>query len=165
LEDRTNDLALFAIPGAAASLVGVVGATSPSSVGPGIDVLTAVGEPASRFVSACVGAGLEEAGAAALEGWRIRRGVPRMGADFDDRSLPAEAGLDDVIDYGKGCFLGQEAVARVRNLGHPARILRRLRATAPARPGEPVFADGAAVGEVTSSAGGRETALIARVRW
>ncbi len=166
LEDRTNDLALFAVPGAAASLVGVAGATQPSAVGPGIDVLTGTGKPAWSFARSCIGAGLEEAGPDALEAWRIRRGTPRMGPDFDGRSLPAEAGLDDVIAYGKGCFLGQEAVAKVRNLGHPVRVLRHLATTGEAHRGDPVFADSTAVGEITSAADGDEgTVLIARVRW
>ncbi|TMK92916.1 MAG: hypothetical protein E6G43_01680, partial [Actinobacteria bacterium] len=58
LEDRTNDLALFTVPGRAASLVGIRGATEPSSVGPGIDVLVDAGKPAWRFVEACIAAGL-----------------------------------------------------------------------------------------------------------
>jgi folate-binding protein YgfZ len=165
LEDRTGDLALFAVPGRAASRVGVAGTTAPSCVGAGIDVLVATGDPAWRFVRSCIGAGLEEAGADAIDRWRIRRGIARMGADFDERSLPAEAGLDGVIDYGKGCFLGQEAVARVRNLGHPARVVRHLRSAGAATRGDAVFAEGAAVGEITSAAPGDETTLIARVRW
>jgi folate-binding protein YgfZ len=89
-----------------------------------------------------------------------------MGADFDDRSLPAEAGLDDAIDYGKGCFLGQEAVAKVRNLGHPARVLRHVRVPGSATAGDPIFADGAAVGELTSATHeDGSTVAIARVRW
>jgi tRNA-modifying protein YgfZ len=165
LEDRTDALALFALPGRSAPPVEGAEATAPSCVGTGIDVVTPAGESARRFARACVGAGLFEAGAAAHERWRIGRGVPRMGADFDDRSIPAEAGLDDVIDYGKGCFLGQEAVARVRNLGHPTRVLRHLLTAAPVRVDDPVFADGSAVGVVTSAAEGSPTTLLARVRW
>jgi hypothetical protein len=165
LEDRASDLALFALPGRARSLVDAPGATTPSAIGPGADMLVATGEPASRFAQWCVGAGLGAAGPDALEAWRIRRGTPRMGVDFDERSLPAEAGLDDVIDSHKGCFLGQESVARVRNLGHPARVLRHLRGAGSARPGDPVFADGGTVGEVTSATGNGEVTVIARVRW
>ncbi len=166
LEDRTNDVALFAVPGRAASLVGVAGATEPSCIGPGIDVLTPTGKPAWSFVRSGIGAGLEEAGPDALEVWRIRRGTPRMGPDFDARSLPAEAGLDDVIAYGKGCFLGQEAVAKVRNLGHPVRVLRHLTTSGSPRRGDPVFADSTAVGEITSAADGDAgTIVLARVRW
>jgi folate-binding protein YgfZ len=166
LEDGTDDVALFAVPGRAASLVGVAGATQPSCIGPGIDALTPTGKPAWSFVRSCIGSGLEEAGPDALEVWRIRRGTPRMGPDFDGRSLPAEAGLDDVIAYGKGCFLGQEAVAKVRNLGHPVRALRHLMTSGEARRGDPVFADSTAVGEITSAAdGGAGRIVIARVRW
>jgi len=165
LEDATNVLALFAVPGRAAAKIGVPGATAPSVVGPGIDVLTSAGDAAWRFVRSCIGAGLEEAGPDALERWRIERGIPRMGLDFDERSLPAEAGLEHAIDYGKGCFLGQEAVARVRNLGHPARVLRHLRVSGPARTADPVLADGAVVGEITSAADGPEPTVLARVRW
>jgi folate-binding protein YgfZ len=88
-----------------------------------------------------------------------------MGADFDGRSIPAETGLNDVIDYGKGCFLGQEAVARVRNLGHPPRVLRHLRTDASVRVDDPVFVGGSAVGVITSAAEGLQTTLLARVRW
>ncbi|MGZ5299936.1 MAG: YgfZ/GcvT domain-containing protein, partial [Actinomycetota bacterium] len=53
------------------------------------------------------------------EVWRVGRGDPRMGIDFEAGALPAEAGLERLIDVTKGCFLGQESVAKVRNLGHP----------------------------------------------
>jgi tRNA-modifying protein YgfZ len=166
LEDRTNDLALFTVPGRAASLVGIHGATEPSSVGPGIDVLVDAGKPAWRFVEACIAAGHEEAGGDAYEVWRVRRGIARMGGDFDERSLPAEAGLEATIDSEKGCFLGQEAVARVRNLGHPRRLLRHLHGPGPIAAGEAVFAGPNAVGEVTSAApDGDGSTVIARVRW
>jgi folate-binding protein YgfZ len=166
LEDRTNDLALFTVPGRAASLVGIHGATEPSSVGPGIDVLVDAGKPAWRFVEACIAAGLDEAGGDAYEVWRVRRGIARMGRDFDERSLPAEAGLEATIDSEKGCFLGQEAVARVRNLGHPRRLLRHLHGPGPIAAGEAVFAGPNAVGEVTSAApDGDGSTVIARVRW
>jgi tRNA-modifying protein YgfZ len=166
LEDRTNDLALFTVPGRAASLVGIHGATEPSSVGPGIDVLVDAGKPAWRFVEACIAAGLEEAGGDAYEVWRVRRGIARMGPDFDERSLPAEAGLEAAIDSDKGCFLGQEAVARVRNLGHPPRLLRHLHGPGSIAVGEPVFAAPNAVGEVTSAAGdGDGSTVLVRVRW
>jgi folate-binding protein YgfZ len=166
LEDRTNDLALFTVPGRAASSVGFHGATEPSSVGPGIDVLVDAGKPAWRFVEACIAAGLEEAGGDAEDVWRVRRGIARMGRDFDERSLPAEAGLDATIDSEKGCFLGQEAVARVRNLGHPPRLLRHLHGPGRIVAGDAVFSGPNAAGEVTSAApDGAGSTVIARVRW
>lgn len=112
--------------------------------------------------------GLEPVGPDALEAWRIRHGVARFPVDLDEDSLPAEAGLDDgvVIDRTKGCYLGQESVAKVRNLGHPARVVLGLQGEGPVHPGDPVLAEGAEVGVVTSvePSGGRGRA-IARVRW
>jgi folate-binding protein YgfZ len=105
-------------------------------------------------------------GMAAFEIWRVRRGLPWFPVDFDEHSVPAEARLEATIDLSKGCFLGQESVARVRNLGHPGRLVLALRANAQVSAGESVVADGEAVGAVTSAApipGG--SATIARVRW
>jgi tRNA-modifying protein YgfZ len=104
----------------------------------------------------------------AWETWRVGAGDPRMGADFGSGDLPAEAGLERLIDLTKGCFLGQESVAKVRNLGHPPTVLRHLSTEAGVVPGTPVHDEaGAAVGRVTSAAPHREggTVLIARVRW
>ncbi len=58
-----------------------------------------------------------------------------MGVDFEEGALPAEAGLDDTIDVTKGCFLGQESVAKIRNLGHPPTVLRHRRSEACGRAG------------------------------
>jgi hypothetical protein len=92
-----------------------------------------------------------------------------MGPDFDDRSLPSEAGLDATIDATKGCFLGQESVAKVRNLGHPPAVLRPAAASTAVAAGTAVVADGAPdAGVVTSAAvagDGAGTAAIVRVRW
>ena len=101
------------------------------------------------------------------EVWRVGRGDPRMGTDFEAGALPAEAGLERLIDVAKGCFLGQESVAKVRNLGHPPTILRHLRSEALVAPGTPIHAAGEGVGQVTSAAPGRGggSMLIARVEW
>ena len=79
-------------------------------------------------------------------GWRILRGDPRMGPDFDEGALPSEAGLDATIDATKGCFLGQESVAKIRNLGHPPTVLRHRRPDRrPSLPASLVDDDGAHV--------------------
>ena len=112
--------------------------------------------------------GYREVTDAAWEIWRIGGGDPRMGADFGSGDLPAEAGLERLIDLTKGCFLGQESVAKVRNLGHPPTVLRHLRAGSGSAAGTPVVNDaGAEVGRVTSVAPHREggAVLIARVSW
>ena len=113
------------------------------------------------------GRGLLEAAPEAAEVWRIRRGEPLMGADFEQDALPAEAGLEWTIDVTKGCFLGQESVARVRNLGHPASVLRHVVGAGALRVGSPVLAGGSRVGQITSAAAAADgrTVAIARVRW
>jgi len=111
--------------------------------------------------------GCVEMDEAAFESRRVIRGDPRMGVDFEAGALPAEAGLDRLIDTEKGCFLGQESVARVRNLGHPPTLLRHLRSSAAVRPGTPVVADSREVGRITSStpAPGGGAIVLARVDW
>ena len=65
--------------------------------------------------------------AAELERRRIEAGVPRWGREIDERILPAEAGLDAThVDFGKGCYPGQEPIARLHYRGHPNRGLRVL---------------------------------------
>ena len=104
---------------------------------------------------------------AAWEIWRVRRGDPSMGVDFPLGALAAEAGLDGAIDLQKGCFLGQESVAKIRNLGHPPRIIRHLRTDARVAPGEHLTAAGAQVGTVTSVAPATDPGwiLLATVDW
>jgi tRNA-modifying protein YgfZ len=139
---------------------------APSVLGSGHDVIVPRGEPARRLRAHLRGRGLVELTEKDLETRRIRRGDVRMGADFGSDALPAEAGLEDAIDMTKGCFLGQESVAKVRNLGHPPRVLRHVLSLTPVAPGAPVLAAGVAIGEVTSAAEGNGgTDAIVRVRW
>jgi folate-binding protein YgfZ len=66
-------------------------------------------------------------GEAELERARIEAGVPAWGKELDDTILPAEAGLDEThISFTKGCYPGQEPVARLHHRGHPNRLLRVL---------------------------------------
>jgi folate-binding protein YgfZ len=89
------------------------------------------------------------------EAFRIEQGVPRLGVDIDDTTIPQEAFLErDAVSFTKGCFLGQELVARIDTRGHVNRHLRRLRvdgAAVPAR-GATVVAGDKDVGAVTSAA-------------
>ena len=166
LHDSTAELTLVAVPGAAAELVARP-ALSPSVLGPGIDLVSPVGRTSWRLEDGLVKHDLVEVGEAALEVRRIRAGIPRMGPDFGQDALPAEVGLTWTIDMAKGCFLGQESVARVRNLGHPPRVLRHVRAAGAVAADAEVVAEGRNVGEITSAAvsHGGGTIAIARVRW
>ncbi len=89
-----------------------------------------------------------------LERLRIVARTPRFGRELDDRVLPAEAGLEErAISFTKGCYPGQEPIARLHYRGHPNRGLRVLElegTEAPAYDAELTF-DGKAVGRVTSS--------------
>ncbi len=114
-------------------------------------------------------AGSVEVDAGAAERWRIERAIAVFPVDVDPDSLPAEAGLDvpPVTDTAKGCFLGQESVARVRNLGHPTRVVLPSRADGRVRAGDALVAGETQVGVVTSAAERPDgvTAVLARVRW
>ncbi len=92
-----------------------------------------------------------------LEAHRIRCGFPRTGVDIDDRTIPAEAEIVDfTVSFTKGCFTGQELVARMDSRGSSApRYLRllTLKERVELDAGEPIVdADGAEVGIVTSAA-------------
>lgn len=89
-----------------------------------------------------------------LERMRIVAAVPRWGHELDDRVLPAEAGLEErAISFTKGCYPGQEPVARLHYRGHPNRELRVLRLDGHELPtyDAELIHDGKAVGRVTSS--------------
>jgi tRNA-modifying protein YgfZ len=97
------------------------------------------------------------AGMWAYEARRIAAGVPRIGLDTDHRTIPNEAGLlGPAVHLDKGCYRGQETVARVHNLGRPPRRLVRLHldgsADAVPEPGSALELDGRAVGFVGSTA-------------
>lgn len=65
----------------------------------------------------------------AFDYFRIEQGISRFGTDTDERTIPLDACLRDAIDLNKGCFPGQEFLARINNLGHPANELVRLQVT------------------------------------
>jgi folate-binding protein YgfZ len=86
--------------------------------------------------------------------------------DALDDDLPQEGGFGGAVAVDKGCYLGQEAVAKVRNLGHPRRVLVHVRAGAPVRAGDAVRAGDQPVGEITSAARDDDRWwALAKVRW
>jgi folate-binding protein YgfZ len=102
-------------------------------------------------------AGRPGAGTWAWEALRVAAGVPRLGFETDHRTLPQEVGwVPSAVHLDKGCYRGQETVARVHNLGRPPRRLVQLHLDGSAgrtpERGEPVSHEGRAVGTLTSVA-------------
>ena len=98
-------------------------------------------------------AGVSAVAEVAVECLRVERGRPRYGIDLDDSVIPQEAGLNErAVSFTKGCYVGQETVARLHYRGKPNRQLRGLRLSGPARPGDELSFEGRLVGRVGSVA-------------
>ena len=118
----------------------------------GIDVLCTA-ENHDAINEALVRAGAEPVSEAAAEIVRIERGRPRYGVDIDDSTIPQEAGLNErAVSFTKGCYVGQETVARLYYRGKPNRHLRGLRLSAPAAPGTDLHLGERPVGRLSSVA-------------
>ena len=106
-------------------------------------------------------AGAGEASEDELEAIRISNCVPRWGRDMDTKTFPQEAGIDTrAVHYDKGCYLGQEAMAKIHFRGKVNRRLALLQPQEPIAPGTELTIDDQKVGTVTSSAEGLALALI-----
>ena len=114
-------------------------------------------ESAASLKAALVSAGVANGSKETWEIARIESGRPQWGSDMDDSTLPQEANLDELgaISYTKGCYIGQETVARVHFRGHVNRTLRRLRFVtrpAPLKGAELVDETGKVIGDIRSVA-------------
>jgi tRNA-modifying protein YgfZ len=97
-------------------------------------------------------AGVAEVSEQAAEIVRVESGRPRFGLDMGPESMPAEAGIvERAVDFEKGCYIGQEPVARLHYRGKPNRTLRGLRLSAPALTGEPLRLGDKEVGRLGTS--------------
>jgi tRNA-modifying protein YgfZ len=102
----------------------------------------------------------DEASAEEAERARIEAAEPRWGSELDERALPAEAGLDRThISFTKGCYPGQEPIARLHYRGHVNRQLRVLDVDE-ATPGDQIVHEGKSVGRVTSAVPGRALGYV-----
>ncbi len=110
-------------------------------------------ESAEAAWGALAEAGAAPVGQEAVETLRIEAGIPRFGADLDERVIPWEAGIGHAIHLNKGCYVGQEVVARMEYLGKVSRRLVALRLEGTAVPAEEAAVrDGEDdVGRVTSA--------------
>jgi folate-binding protein YgfZ len=119
----------------------------------GVDLIAGAGEDAQRLREGLLGAGAIEVSAAAAEILRIESGTPRFGAEMGTETMPAEAGIvEDAVSFTKGCYIGQETVARLHYKGRPNRHLRGLRLSATAAPGAVVRLGEKEVGKLGGSA-------------
>ena len=159
--DVSQDYAVLTVLGPAAGditagLDGVQASVNPGPFGT-IDLIVArdrLAEVAGNLVRR----GAAAAGMWAYEALRIAAHVPRLGLDTDHRTIPHEVGwIDSAVHLTKGCYRGQETVARVHNLGHPPRrlVLLHLDGSAERLPahGDPVEADGPGEGTVVGFTG------------
>lgn len=117
----------------------------------GIDLIAAAGD-VERLRAALTEAGAVEVSPGAVEILRIEAGTPRFGAEMDSSTMPAEAGIvAAAVNFEKGCYIGQETVARLHYRGKPNRRLRGLRLSAPTAPGTTLVAGEKEVGRVGGS--------------
>jgi tRNA-modifying protein YgfZ len=104
----------------------------------GVDVLCEAADT-EPVAAALIAAGAVPAGEEAAEVRRVETGRPRYGIDLDDRVIPQEAGLNErAVSFEKGCYVGQETVARLHFRGKPNRHLRGLRLSGAAATGTPL---------------------------
>jgi folate-binding protein YgfZ len=102
-------------------------ARPPAGLPFGVQVV-APREPAPRLLDRLSAAGAMPDQGSGLELARVLAGWPRLGAEIDDKTLPQEVRYDEIggVSYTKGCYTGQETVARIHFRGHPNRHLRGL---------------------------------------
>jgi tRNA-modifying protein YgfZ len=118
----------------------------------GVDLLCDAGDT-ERLRDALVGRGASAVSEQAAECLRVERGRPRYGVDIDESTIPQEAGLNErAVSFTKGCYVGQETVARLHYRGKPNRHLRGLRLSAPIASGKELRLGERSVGHVGSVA-------------
>jgi len=104
------------------------------------------------LTAALLARGAAPVAADAAECLRVELGRPRYGIELDETTIPQEAGLNDrAVSFTKGCYVGQETVARLHYRGKPNRHLRGLRLSAPAATGEELHLAERPVGRVGSA--------------
>lgn len=112
---------------------------------------------------------LELVGGSTLERLRVERGLPAFGIDFDENNLAQESGIE-AVDFTKGCYLGQEVIARLHYRGQVPKVVRRLvwseensdSSVENVRPGDTVTFEGRKAGTVTTVAENQGFAMVQR---
>ena len=164
IDDVTGDHAILSVVGPAAQKAASTGPLSPENAHRlegdrrvvatdlGLDLI--VPAPSAADVLAELrAAGAAEVSEEALEIARIESGRPRFGADMSEATMPAEAGITDrAVSFTKGCYIGQEPVARLHYKGRPNRHLRGLRLSGPAAHGDAIRLGDREVGTIGTAA-------------
>jgi folate-binding protein YgfZ len=150
--DRACQAAAGAVPGPAEHEHVATGLGRLIRTDVGIDVLCEA-ERVEEARRALAAEGATDVGGAAADCLRIERGRPRYGVDLDDSVIPQEAGLNArAVSFTKGCYVGQETVARLYYRGKPNRHLRGLRAESPLPVGAELLYEDRVVGRISSAA-------------
>ncbi|HEX3432643.1 MAG TPA: glycine cleavage T C-terminal barrel domain-containing protein [Solirubrobacteraceae bacterium] len=117
----------------------------------GVDLICDASDT-ERLTAALVERGALVVSEPAAEILRVESGRPRFGLDIDDTTIPQEAALNErAVSFTKGCYVGQETVARLFYKGKPNRHLRGLRLSAPAQTGDELLLGERVVGRLGSS--------------
>ncbi len=95
--------------------------------------------------------GLRQIGPETVEVLRIEAGLPRFGIDMNESTIPLEAGLSHAVSYTKGCYVGQEVIARATHIGHVNKALTGLKVEGPASAGDKMIENGNEIGHLTSA--------------
>jgi tRNA-modifying protein YgfZ len=167
IEDLTGEMGLVLVAGP--EWQQVASAAAPGCI---LHPTESLGEPAgyvwierprtAELIEKLSSAGAVAVGEEDLEDVRIANGVARWGRDMNEKTLPQEAAIEGrAIHFEKGCYVGQEAVAKIHFRGKVNRKLRRLEAGGPLDVGTTdVIVDGDKVGTVTSASGARALAML-----
>jgi len=128
----------------------------------GVDVVTDA-ELTQEVAGALRARGARDVAESAAEALRVERGRPRFGPDMDESTIPQEAGLNErAVSFTKGCYVGQETVARLHYRGKPNRHLRGLELSGPAQTGAELRLGDKVVGRLGTVAGERALAIVRR---
>ena len=117
-----EEAAALPVNGAAQTTNGVTIVRASHTAEDGFDLIVNSDQAGSLW-DALLDAGARPVGIEALEILRIEAGVPRYGIDMDETNVVTEAALDDAVSYTKGCYVGQEIIARIKYRGHVAKKL------------------------------------------
>jgi tRNA-modifying protein YgfZ len=150
--DAADEHVLLSLIGPRATEIARAVETVSLRTGEGVDLIVTARER-DRVHEALLSAGAVEVSAEAAEILRIEAGRPRYGAEMGAATMPAEASIvERAVSFTKGCYIGQETVARLHYKGKPNRHLRGLRFSGPAQSGASLLLGEKEVGEVGSAA-------------